>query len=432
MIRSFVVMGCMGLLSGCAHLTTYQADLGTPSTGVSMDAKQRVVLVNEVKPPAGAGEAMKRICAEPSPDALSAIGASLGATWGDPTATKQLAAALGETSASIGLRTTSIQLMRDAMYRVCEAYLSGGLDKHEYADLQGNAQNLVIGLLAVEQLTGAVQAQQVSVSSHGSAGTGGDVSKETEELFNAKKAVLAQQKQRDDLKLALEATEKKRDKKKAEVEAAKADATVSQERRNTLEQELLDLEKEVTAARDGLAQGEKLLSIEQAHEAVRQQALDFAKGRAKSAVSGRADFSQHSRGGMTGADAAVVSQAVTTIVKSVIGTGISYKRCLNLMSKELKVSQAQMDVLVALCKEALKDETLRQESLRRSAEAQLMFLSKSSQAMEHARGQGERPAPNPDSVPAPAEAGRAAPNEAPAPQRKRAPKDRGAVPPATR
>jgi hypothetical protein len=151
MFRAIVGLAMASLLTGCAHFTHYQANIGDPEVGVSMGAKQRVVLMNKH------GTDPKRICAEPSPYALSALGASLSGSLVDPTSSKQLAAALGESSASIGLRTTSIQLMRDAMYRACEAYMSHGITEDTYADLQGHAQTLIVGLLAIEQLTSRSQ-----------------------------------------------------------------------------------------------------------------------------------------------------------------------------------------------------------------------------------------------------------------------------------
>lgn len=79
--------------SGCSHFTTYQADIGTPTTGVSFDAKQRLMLIN---PSPEGGSGLRRICTEPSPDALASIGASIGASFfSQPGASKSLAAALG-------------------------------------------------------------------------------------------------------------------------------------------------------------------------------------------------------------------------------------------------------------------------------------------------------------------------------------------------
>ena len=48
MVRVLLAFGMSLLLNGCAYLTTYQSGLGDPSTGVSMDAKQRMLIVNNV------------------------------------------------------------------------------------------------------------------------------------------------------------------------------------------------------------------------------------------------------------------------------------------------------------------------------------------------------------------------------------------------
>lgn len=67
------------------------------SVAVHLDAKQRLVFSDKVA-----------LCAEPSPDALSALAASAGASLtGDMNSTVSVAQAMQETSASIGLRSRS-------------------------------------------------------------------------------------------------------------------------------------------------------------------------------------------------------------------------------------------------------------------------------------------------------------------------------------
>ena len=126
-------------------------------TGALIDVKQRAIVVATIPTPNQNGPSII-VCAEPSPDALAAYAADLAAkvTEGD-----KLSAALGlktqEQASSIGLRTQSIQLLRDGFYRGCEAYLNGALDAPEYAFLVRRYQKYTVALLAIEQLTGAVQ-----------------------------------------------------------------------------------------------------------------------------------------------------------------------------------------------------------------------------------------------------------------------------------
>jgi hypothetical protein len=154
------------LLSGCADLTSISRRTSLPGTddesrgtAIHLDAKQRLVFA----------KAFGIVCAEPSPDALSAVAASLGGGIAAPTqGALSVAQALNETSAGIGLRTQSITLMRDIMYRTCEGYYSRGLTGPQYMQLLARSQDVTIGVLAIEQLTGAIAARQAALG--GSAG----------------------------------------------------------------------------------------------------------------------------------------------------------------------------------------------------------------------------------------------------------------------
>lgn len=151
------------LLTGCANLNTVGRSTSvTKSSGlkaIHLDAQQRVVLATADK-----------FCAEPSPDALAAYAASLGIGASVPgTGAASLAAAQQSSAASIGLRTQSIQLMRDALYRMCEAMNSGHMQKIEVAAFLRRSQDLTAVVLAIEQLTGAVTANQVILSGNSAA-----------------------------------------------------------------------------------------------------------------------------------------------------------------------------------------------------------------------------------------------------------------------
>ena len=108
---------------------------------------------------------MGQYCAEPSPDGLASFAASLGSGIGAPSG-EALSAALGggSNASSIGLRTQPITLMRDALFRMCEAYSNNQLDEAEVLTLLGRSHDLTAVTLAVEQLTGAVAAEQVALT----------------------------------------------------------------------------------------------------------------------------------------------------------------------------------------------------------------------------------------------------------------------------
>lgn len=135
-----------GLLAGCGNLNSIHRPLHTASgTGALIDAKRRAIIVSQrtdvvevTRTPAATPmkDALPRYvaCAEPSPDAMSAYAAEFAAELAlsplGTDGTNRSAAvkgALQEAAAFIGMRTPSIQLLRDAMYRVCEAYANGAI-----------------------------------------------------------------------------------------------------------------------------------------------------------------------------------------------------------------------------------------------------------------------------------------------------------------
>ncbi len=120
-----------------------------------------------------------RVCAEPSPDALQATAAALAgsgsASRDDIQAALQLSGSTAESAASFGLRTQSIQLLRDSYYRLCEAFLSDGIDSIAFDVMQRRFQNHIIAILAVEQLTGVVRGGQARVSTNAGGDSGTNV-----------------------------------------------------------------------------------------------------------------------------------------------------------------------------------------------------------------------------------------------------------------
>jgi len=113
-----------------------------------------------------------RVCAEPSPDALTAITTSGSGKLGVKDKIDVAAAfSRAESAASIGLRTQSIQLMRDVLYRICEDYQSGALTPAGLETLQRRYQSSMVAILAIEQLTGVVRAPAVVLGGNGSTGS---------------------------------------------------------------------------------------------------------------------------------------------------------------------------------------------------------------------------------------------------------------------
>lgn len=169
-MRWFAVLGASLALSGCgAQDFFFNKDISLlPGHGQMSDIKQRGVFVQSR--PDIDGVSSPVVCAEPSPDAMTAVAASLAArTDLSDTGSAALAASANESVASVGLRTQTIQLLRDGFYRMCEGYMSGALTGEDYSIMQRRYQANMLALLAIEQLTGSVRAPTVALDTSASA-----------------------------------------------------------------------------------------------------------------------------------------------------------------------------------------------------------------------------------------------------------------------
>lgn len=127
---------------------------------ITVDAKQRHLLV---APELDSENKLTkwRMCAEAAPDVFSAYAASLAAKGSKSGG--ELSFGSSETAATIE-RTQTVNLLRESMYRTCERYLSGGLEKEQLIVQAARDQRSLVAVLAVEQLTGAIRAKPTIIS----------------------------------------------------------------------------------------------------------------------------------------------------------------------------------------------------------------------------------------------------------------------------
>jgi hypothetical protein len=312
-----------------------------PQTGdnAAFDAKQRLVIsgINPKVPlydswnhPIPPEKLPRVVCAEPSPDAFAVLSAAFSGSANVPEKfAAQLAASSSESGASIGLRTQTITILRDAMYRLCEGYLAGALSERSFERLQRRYQNAMLGLLAIEQLTGAVQAKQAVLTS-GSGSGGGKGINEAQKALDTARAELKKAKEESDktnkalnteqttlttLKAAQTTTEaaaKADPSKKPEADKA-AQAVKDQETKvASAKAEADEAAGNVTEAGENVA----------AAETFRQAALSVD---ASSAASG---FLERVSAPMRPATASAIGSAVENIVKQVIEADYTRETCL--------------------------------------------------------------------------------------------------------
>jgi len=159
---SISVLAFAGIsLAGCA--TSFDVSEGQSHI---LDATKRVVIT-------GVNWSDERIvCAEPSPDAIASLAASLALKAELPQGPKgELSGSFAETVASIGLRTAAIQILRDLGYRACEGVMNGVITQSDYDQLIGGVSSATLGLVAIEGLTQMRPAPAVVISPGASAST---------------------------------------------------------------------------------------------------------------------------------------------------------------------------------------------------------------------------------------------------------------------
>ena len=162
-----VVVSLVLLTTGCAWIgtKTFEKFDVNKGTSLSIDATQRVILVKD-------GEKGRKVCAEPSPDAIVAAAAH-AAVKGDVAGQGggELSGGFSQAASSIGIRTATIQLLRDGYYRACEASMNGLLGPETYQGIVEGIGPVMIGLVAIDGLTQMKPAPVVSIGSVGSAST---------------------------------------------------------------------------------------------------------------------------------------------------------------------------------------------------------------------------------------------------------------------
>ena len=367
-------------LTGCAALTTYNKHL-LENSSYAMDVKQRVVLSKD-------RTNNFVTCAEPSPDALTVIGASAGAdlaarlsraasdTSESASAGGSVGAALAEQGAYIGLRTQSIQLLRDTMYRLCEAYASGGVTPEQYAVMLRRYQSTMMGLLAIEQLSRPVVAAQVALASNSLATAGGATSRTAEQVSSARTFLDAKVKEQTDAEVAQKtasdqyenakaatlanlksAQEARRDAESAEKDPGKKAAVGKAAFDNVLDSNLANTEQ---GLRTTLA-GENI-KLKASQQAVREARTDLTDATTKASAAAGGDTRIAEVRDASAAMTATLASEIKAIVKD-INYGYLLDGCFNAVTQAPRalstaeqqrgVEQVNMLDAIDLCKAIL-------------------------------------------------------------------------------
>ena len=357
------------LLSGCANMQTVgrtthlsgekvirdfdaeQNEIGSTleaSSGIAvhLDAQQRAII-----------QAGARYCAEPSPDAMAAYAASLG-LGGSLSGSDAVTAtsALSSAAANIGLRTQSIQLMRDALYRLCEAVNNDQITKSDMAMLLRRSQDLTAVVVAVEQLTGAVVAQQAILTSNSQATATASLVANQQILAQMEDQVADRQQAVDAAALAVSTATTERDQA----------ADVKNQAESTLAQEDNETNKEATAeAGRNLNLMQATLDARQRELVVQEQRLEDAKrvrdqvkatrdaslAYASSSVNSTGEFGSVRQNGVLDDSApAGIASAVDSMVTEVLNKDYTVDHCMILLAS----ANDQNAVAVKICRDVMQ------------------------------------------------------------------------------
>ena len=190
------------------------------------------------------------VCAEPSPDVALAIAQSFGFgisifAGGSGQGAGSGSGATAEGIAQLGERTQSIQLLRDQMYRACEAYANGAITGTTYNLIMSKNNDAMVTLMLGEVAGGAFGRAGAAIG--GSASAEGEAS--VTSLFEALTAVDQAEKEEEAAEEEVEEAEEKLDDKE---EAAANDDNESEEEQENNDQEVEEAEDEVAAAQENL------------------------------------------------------------------------------------------------------------------------------------------------------------------------------------
>lgn len=243
--------------SGKTSKTT-KTEINNLGKAVHLDIYQRLLIVNN----------LGKYCSEPSPDALSAFAAAAGFGAGSEESQAKLQAVFQGMGASVGLRTQSITLMREALFRMCEAYANGAVGPAQIVALLNRSQDLTAVILAIEQLTGAVVANQASLTGSAVAGTSATAVAAANLLEKALEAENKQLQKLNDAKIELNNAETKFQEAKDALEEAeeslgKLPKDTTEEKKKKAQEKVKHGEKNRDAAKLALENAKTIAGFQQ-------------------------------------------------------------------------------------------------------------------------------------------------------------------------
>jgi hypothetical protein len=229
-------------LNACTNI--HRSRLGR-SDVASTDAETRLVTFNPVDRGSIHGQIIPRqiICAEPSPDVAKAFatafnmsGSFAGSGKGpnlpadiDAKTAFALSNSRAETLAQMTNRLATIQLLRDGLYRACEAFQNGAISDTTYAVIISRFDKAMVTMLLAELTAGNFGQSLAALGTTSSGTANAQVAAAQNVVDEARKGVTDAQATRDAAQKVLDAlpdTDDTTDRKAKELDVKTADANL--------------------------------------------------------------------------------------------------------------------------------------------------------------------------------------------------------------
>ena len=162
-VIALVTLGLSSLLTGCGQPQFVRALEFSRSEVLATDAQFRGIIVQDRRTadprwdPHGGGAQV--FCAEPAPDTARAFASSFGASLATQLSTvspEALAAFSRATADAIAqlVRSNPVNILRDGLYRACEAYANGAITDEEYRILLSGLDEAVVAMALANEISG--------------------------------------------------------------------------------------------------------------------------------------------------------------------------------------------------------------------------------------------------------------------------------------
>ena len=145
------------VLNACGGTIFRTVDLNQGGSLV-VDARQRTInnLAVDARSRPGQVHPNRIVCAEPSPDVALAVANSLsGGITAFGYGSVSFDRSSAEAVAQLAERVSTVQLLRDVLYRACEAYANGAISSITYAMMMARLDETTVTLLLGELAAGA-------------------------------------------------------------------------------------------------------------------------------------------------------------------------------------------------------------------------------------------------------------------------------------